>query len=76
MAGLVGRRGAGDFLADLYPGYFALVMATGIIAVGAVQQDIRWLAWALLWLNVGSTSHCGCCTWHGWSASVRGSSTT
>jgi tellurite resistance protein TehA-like permease len=53
MAGLVGRRGAGNFLADLFPGYFGLVMATGIIAVGAVQQDIRWLAWTLLWLNVG-----------------------
>jgi tellurite resistance protein TehA-like permease len=37
-------------LADLFPGYFALVMATGIIAVGAVQQGIRWLAWTLLWL--------------------------
>ena len=44
------RRGAGR-LADLFPGYFALVMATGILAIGAVQQGIRWLAWTLLWLN-------------------------
>ena len=31
-------------VATLFPGYFALVMATGIIAIGALQQDIRWLA--------------------------------
>jgi tellurite resistance protein TehA-like permease len=47
-----GPRLAGGRLADLFPGYFALVMATGIIAVGASQQNIRWLAWALLWVNV------------------------
>ena len=31
----------------LFPGYFAMVMATGIIAVGASQQEIGWLADAL-----------------------------
>jgi tellurite resistance protein TehA-like permease len=31
----------------LFPGYFAMVMATGIIAIGAAQQDLRWLAEAL-----------------------------
>ena len=31
-------------LAALFPGYFALVMATGIIAIGAKQQQIDWLA--------------------------------
>ena len=44
------RRGAGR-LASLFPGYFALVMATGILAIGALQLGIRWLAWTLLWLN-------------------------
>lgn len=44
------RAGA---LADLFPGYFALVMATGIIAIGALQQGLRWLAWPFLWGNVG-----------------------
>lgn len=34
-------------IATLFPGYFALVMATGIIAVAADQQDIGWLAQAL-----------------------------
>jgi len=28
----------------LFPGYFALVMATGIIAIGSKQQKIDWLA--------------------------------
>jgi tellurite resistance protein TehA-like permease len=28
----------------LFPGYFALVMATGIISIGASQQNIDWLA--------------------------------
>ena len=31
-------------VATLFPGYFALVMATGIVAIGASQQDIDWLA--------------------------------
>lgn len=39
-------------VAELFPGYFALVMATGIVAVGAFQQNVVWLAWTLLWVNV------------------------
>jgi tellurite resistance protein TehA-like permease len=31
-------------VAALFPGYFALVMATGIIAIAAKQQKIVWLA--------------------------------
>jgi tellurite resistance protein TehA-like permease len=31
-------------IATLFPGYFALVMATGIIAVGSAQQGLRLLA--------------------------------
>lgn len=31
-------------IATLFPGYFALVMATGIIAVASKQQAINWLA--------------------------------
>lgn len=34
-------------IATLFPGYFALVMATGIISIAAEQQDIHWLALAL-----------------------------
>jgi tellurite resistance protein TehA-like permease len=38
-------------LATLFPGYFALVMATGIIAVAASQQDLDWLAQILYVLS-------------------------
>ena len=31
-------------IATLFPGYFAMVMATGILAIGAKQQKIAWLA--------------------------------
>ena len=31
-------------IATLFPGYFALVMATGIIAIAAKQQQIDWVA--------------------------------
>jgi tellurite resistance protein TehA-like permease len=38
-------RGQGTSpIATLFPGYFALVMATGIVAIGAAQQDVDWLA--------------------------------
>ncbi|MEX0665753.1 MAG: tellurite resistance/C4-dicarboxylate transporter family protein [Acidimicrobiia bacterium] len=33
-----------SWLAGLFPGYFALVMATGIVAIAAAQQEIHWLA--------------------------------
>jgi tellurite resistance protein TehA-like permease len=41
-------------IATLFPGYFALVMATGIVAVAASQQDIDWLADVLYVIAVGS----------------------
>jgi len=34
---------ATPWLAQLFPGYFALVMATGIVAIAAAQQSIEWL---------------------------------
>ena len=33
-----------SLIANLFPGYFALVLATGIIAIGAEQQNLRLLA--------------------------------
>lgn len=38
----------------LFPGYFALVMATGIISIGSKLVGFAWLADALLWLNVAA----------------------
>jgi tellurite resistance protein TehA-like permease len=46
-----GERGR-SALAELFPGYFALVMATGIIAIASFQQGVTWLAWVLLWAGV------------------------
>ena len=36
--------GSTSAVGGLFPGYFAMVMATGIIAIAAFQQDIGWLA--------------------------------
>jgi hypothetical protein len=33
-------------------GYFALVMATGIISTATFLLDMKWLAWALLVINL------------------------
>jgi hypothetical protein len=40
----------------LFPGYFALVMATGIIAIASKQQTIGWLAATLYLIAAGATS--------------------
>lgn len=45
--GYVGRAAA-----ELFPGYFALVMATGIISVAAHLLDMRLPALALLFVNL------------------------
>jgi hypothetical protein len=39
-------------VADLFPGYFALVMATGIISTGTFLLEMKWLAWMLLAINL------------------------
>lgn len=41
-------------VARLYPGYFALVMATGVVSVSAHLLGIALLAEPLLWLNVAA----------------------
>jgi tellurite resistance protein TehA-like permease len=45
------ERSTTGALRDLPPAYFALVMATGIVSIGADQVGLRWLALALLGLN-------------------------
>ena len=45
---------AGGAVRTLFPGYFALVMATGIIAIAASQQDIDVLADVLYVIAVGA----------------------
>ena len=41
-------------LADFFPGYFALVMATGIISIAAFLLEMKPLARLLLALNVAA----------------------
>lgn len=37
---------------NLFPGYFSLVMATGIISVATYRLEMRTIAWALLVINI------------------------
>jgi tellurite resistance protein TehA-like permease len=41
-------------VAELFPGYFALVMATGIVSVAAHLLGLPWIAWLLLAVNAGA----------------------
>lgn len=50
-------------LAELSPAYFGLVMATGIIALGAHMMGRAQLAQALLWLNL--LQYAGLCLLYG-----------
>jgi tellurite resistance protein TehA-like permease len=38
--------------ADLFPGYFALVMATGIVSTATFLLEMKWLAWVMLVVNL------------------------
>jgi tellurite resistance protein TehA-like permease len=42
----------GNAAANLFPGYFALVMATGIISIAAHLLELRSLAWGLVAFNL------------------------
>src|SRR5256714_1462582 len=42
----------GEAAANLFPGYFALVMATGIISIATFLLEMKPLAWALLVINL------------------------
>jgi len=46
------KRFLDQVVENLYPGYFALVMATGIVSVASYQQEMRTIAWALLVINI------------------------
>src|SRR6476660_4214114 len=49
---LVQRIASG--IEELFPGYFAVVMATGIISIGSKLLGLPWIAMPLLWLNVAA----------------------
>jgi hypothetical protein len=44
----------GRAVQNLFPGYFALVMATGIVSIAADLFSFTWIATALLWINVSA----------------------
>jgi len=46
----VGGHRASNAVRDLNPGYFALVMATGIVSIGVRNHGLSTLSAALLWL--------------------------
>lgn len=48
-----GRRFA-DAVEHLFPGYFALVMATGIVSIASQLLEMPRIAWLLLLLNLGA----------------------
>ncbi len=52
-ADTLGRRLAGA-VAGLFPGYFAVVMATGIVSIAAHALLMPRVAWALLVINFGA----------------------
>lgn len=39
-------------ISDLFPGYFALVMATGIVSIAAFLLEMRTIAWVLTYVNI------------------------
>jgi tellurite resistance protein TehA-like permease len=41
-------------IATFFPGYFALIMATGIISIAAYRLGMEPLGWGLLFINVGA----------------------
>ena len=43
---------AGQGIRDLFPGYFALVMATGIVSIAAYLLEMMPVAWLLFRVNV------------------------
>lgn len=43
-----------DGVKRLFPGYFALVMATGIVSVASSLSGFRRIAMSLLWVNAGA----------------------
>jgi tellurite resistance protein TehA-like permease len=46
------NRKVSEAAANLFPGYFALVMATGIISIAAFQLKMKPVAWGLLAVNL------------------------
>ena len=44
----------GAAIANLFPGYFAVVMATGIVSIAAHLLGFGWISLALAYVNIGA----------------------
>lgn len=44
----------GEAIANLFPGYFALVMATGIVSISAHLLGMTAVAWPLIFVNIAA----------------------
>jgi hypothetical protein len=62
--------------ADLFPGYFAFVMATGALSIAAHLLSLSSLAWALLVTGTIAYLVLWLLTWYGYSGSRHASSRT
>ncbi len=49
MGNIIGKIDRG--IADLHPGYFAFVMATGIVSIASFLLEMEMVAWALFRIN-------------------------
>ncbi len=48
------KRFLDQVVENLFPGYFSLVMATGIISVATYRLEMRTIAWTLLVINLAA----------------------
>jgi tellurite resistance protein TehA-like permease len=48
------RRTIEQGIANLHPGYFALVMATGIVSIAAYLEGMALIAWGLFVINIAA----------------------
>ncbi len=54
MESLKDNNLVGTAIANLFPGYFALVMATGIVSISAYLLGFEAVAWPLVFINIAA----------------------
>ena len=54
MESLKDNNLVGNAIANLFPGYFALVMATGIVSISAYLLGFEAVAWPLVFINIAA----------------------
>lgn len=54
MGSLKDNNSVGNAIANLFPGYFALVMATGIVSISGHLLGFEAVAWSLVFINIAA----------------------